>query len=114
MVGGADERVSRRHADPRLMTKKADRLAARFHELFPAIALEIAYRWAGTFTATPDGLPYIGRLPEHAHAWLALGYGGNGVTFSMIAATLIRDAWLRVPNSDARLFSFDRRRQGDD
>ena len=31
-------------------------------------------------------LPYIGVLPEHPHTYFALGYGGNGITFSAVAA----------------------------
>lgn len=108
MVGGEDERYSWRHASARRLDTKSRRLAARFAELFPTIEIEIAYRWAGAFTVTRDGLPYIGSVPEHPHAWLALGYGGNGITFSMIAADLIRDAWLGVPRSDAAIFSFER------
>ncbi len=108
MLGGEDEPFAEGHADPAMMTGKTERLLERFRGLFPDLDLEIAYQWAGTFTTTHDGLPRIGTLPEHPHAWLALGYGGNGITFSMIAAHLIRDAWLGVDHPDARLFSFDR------
>ena len=38
----------------------------------------------------------------------ALGYGGNGITFSAIAATLVRDWWTGLPNPDAAVFAFDR------
>jgi glycine/D-amino acid oxidase-like deaminating enzyme len=108
MIGGEDEPFSRRHTSDRLLEKKSRRLVDRFGRLFPSIAIEVAYRWAGVFTDTKDGLPFIGEVPQHPHAWLALGYGGNGVTFSMIAAELIRDAWRGVPNPDARIFAFDR------
>ena len=40
-------------------------LAKRFAEMFPNIELEVAYRWAGTFGETKDGLPYIGQI-RHA------------------------------------------------
>ena len=32
--------------------------------MFPAIDLEVAYYWAGTFGETEDGLAYIGETPE--------------------------------------------------
>lgn len=108
MIGGEDERWSTRHTSERLLDRKSRRLVERFHDLFPEIAIEVAYRWAGVFTTTADGLPYIGEVPEHPHAWLALGYGGNGITFSMIAADVIRDAWLGTRTTDADIFSFDR------
>lgn len=108
MIGGEDEGWSRRHANDRLRARKAHRLIEHFKRLFPDIRLEIAYQWAGVFSTTKDGLPYIGTLPEHPGAWLALGYGGNGITFAMIAAHLILDAWLGTPNADAHIFAFDR------
>ena len=108
MLGGEDEPWASRHDSPRRLAKKTRTLLARFARLFPDLALEPAYSWAGVFTTTPDGLPYIGTTPAHPHAWLALGYGGNGITFSMIAADLIRDAQRGAPNADARLFAFDR------
>jgi glycine/D-amino acid oxidase-like deaminating enzyme len=108
LVGGEDEPFSTRHANPRRLSRKTNRLVARFRKWFPTIDVEVAYSWAGAFSTTRDGLPFIGTTPEHPHAWLALGYGGNGITFSMIAANLIRDAWLGRANPDAKIFAFDR------
>ena len=108
MVGGLDEPFSTRHANPRLQPRKTAKLVERLKRWFPDLTVEVAYAWAGAFTTTKDGLPYIGTMPEHPRAWLALGYGGNGITFSMIAADLIRDAWLGHANPDASIFAFDR------
>ena len=108
MLGGEDEPFASRHDSPWRLARKTRALLRRFGRLLPDVTLEPAYSWAGVFTSTPDGLPYIGETPAHPHAWLALGYGGNGITFSMIAADLIRDALRGAPNADARLFAFDR------
>ena len=109
MIGGEDEPFATSHANERVMAKKAARLVKRFSALVPDMApIEPSFRWGGTFSETKDGLPYIGAVPEHPHAWLALGYGGNGITFSTIAAQLIRDEWLGRANPDARIFAFDR------
>ncbi len=64
--------------------------------------------WAGTFAQTRDGLPYIGQLSAYPCCYFALGYGGNGITFSLIAAQIIRDEILKLHNSASRLFSFER------
>ena len=40
--------------------------------------------------------------------FFALGYGGNGITFSVIAAKIITDLYLGRPNPDADIFRFDR------
>jgi glycine/D-amino acid oxidase-like deaminating enzyme len=90
------------------MRRKTERLRTLFARWFPGLPFEIAFRWAGVFTTTADGLPYIGETAAHPRAWLTLGYGGNGITFSVVAATLVRDAWVGRANRDAALFRFDR------
>jgi glycine/D-amino acid oxidase-like deaminating enzyme len=52
---------------------------------------EIECRWAGTFDTTSDGLPLIGPVPGQKGVYAAYGYGGNGITFSFLAAQLIGD-----------------------
>ena len=37
-----------------------------------------------------------------------LGYGGNGITYGVIAARIITDLCLGHANPDARIFRFDR------
>lgn len=83
-------------------------LAHRFNALFPAADFEVAYAWAGTFGETEDGLAYIGHSPERPDDYFALGYGGNGITMSVIAARLIADDFLGRPNPDAHIFRFGR------
>jgi glycine/D-amino acid oxidase-like deaminating enzyme len=108
LVGGADDPFRNPARRDRLVNRKTDQLAKRFAEMFPAIELEVAYRWAGTFGETKDGLPYIGQIRQMPHCHFALGFGGNGITYSLIAAEIIRDALLGRPNANARLFRFDR------
>jgi glycine/D-amino acid oxidase-like deaminating enzyme len=38
----------------------------------------------------------------------ALGYGGSGITYSLLAAELIRDDFLGHPKPDQNLFAFGR------
>lgn len=108
ILGGYDEPFSNPQARDRLLNAKAAALLRRFHQLLPRIPLKVAYAWTGTFARTSDGLPLIGRHPEFAHTWFALGYGGNGITYSFIAAELIRDQILGRPNPDGRILGFGR------
>jgi glycine/D-amino acid oxidase-like deaminating enzyme len=108
LIGGEDEPFSTSHTSLTLLAKKTRRLLALARRKFPVLPLAVAYSWAGTFASTDDGLPFIGQVREHPDTWFALGYGGNGITFSMIAARLIRDAWLGQPNPDAGIFAFSR------
>lgn len=108
IVGGEDEDFRDPVRRDRLIPRKVERLTERFRELFPAIPLEPAFVWAGTFGETEDGLAYIGEHPDWPNAYFALGYGGNGITFSLLAAEIIRDAILGRRNDDKDLFRFDR------
>ena len=108
IVGGEDENfVSAKRRDA-LISQKTRTLVKKFGRLFPGLPLEVAYAWAGTFGETKDGLAYIGVHPRFPHAYFALGYGGNGITFSLIAAEIIRDCFLGRNNRDAHLFRFGR------
>lgn len=48
--------------------------------LVPSLArLRIVRVFAGTRTATRDGLPLVGRLPGHDNVWIATGFEGDGI-----------------------------------
>jgi glycine/D-amino acid oxidase-like deaminating enzyme len=108
IVGGEDEDFVNAKRRDALISQKTRTLAKKFERLFPKVPLEIAYAWAGTFGTTKDGLAYIGVHPRFPHAYFALGYGGNGITFSLIAAEIIRDCFLGRKNRDASIFRFGR------
>lgn len=108
IVGGADEDLVSPSKRDSLLPRKTALLIRKFKALFPDIKLEVAYSWAGTFGETKDGLAYIGTNRGLPHAYFALGYGGNGITFSLIAAEIIRDDFLGYRNRDAHIFRFDR------
>jgi glycine/D-amino acid oxidase-like deaminating enzyme len=108
ILGGEDEDFRNPVRRDRLIGKKSERLASRFRELFPDIAMDIAFAWAGTFGETEDGLAYVGEQEDWPSCYFALGYGGNGITFSLLAAEIIRDALLGRVNENADLFRFDR------
>jgi len=108
IIGGEDDLFDSESRRERRLERKRDKLVKRFRALFPAIDLEVAYYWAGTFGETADGLAYIGETPEFPNGYFALGYGGNGITYSVIAAEIIRDIYTGRPNRDAEIFRFDR------
>ncbi len=108
IVGGEDEDFVNPKQRDVLISQKTRTLVKKFARLFPEVKLEVAYAWAGTFATTNDGLAYIGTHPRFPHACFALGYGGNGITFSLIAAEIIRDQFLGRKNCDARIFRFRR------
>jgi glycine/D-amino acid oxidase-like deaminating enzyme len=108
IIGGEDEDFVNAKRRDELISQKTRTLVKKFGRLFPDQPLEVAYAWAGTFGETKDGLAYIGVHPRFPHACFALGYGGNGITFSLIAAEIIRDGLLGKKNPDAHIFRFGR------
>jgi glycine/D-amino acid oxidase-like deaminating enzyme len=108
MVGGEDDDFDDPDKRDAQVESKCRILLQKCRKLLPDLAMEPEYRWAGTFAQTADGLPYIGRLPQFERGYFALGYGGNGITFSLIAAGIIADQIARRDNPDAELFRFDR------
>jgi glycine/D-amino acid oxidase-like deaminating enzyme len=108
IVGGEDEPFRNPVRRDRVLPKKADRLAERFRELFPEIDFHVEFSWAGTFGETKDGLAYIGAHEDWPSSFFALGYGGNGITYGVIAAEIIRDALLGKVHPHSDLFRFYR------
>ncbi|HYI76024.1 MAG TPA: FAD-dependent oxidoreductase [Chryseolinea sp.] len=48
---------------------------------------QILHRWSSQYYEPVDGLPYIGKLPgARENILVATGYGGNGITYSHVAA----------------------------
>lgn len=64
-------------------------LKEQLKELWPRASNQVAFGWSGAFSSTRDGLPLIGTVPGCKNIFAAFGYGGNGITFSFLAAELI-------------------------
>lgn len=108
IFGGEDEPFVNPARRVAALPAKTRTLLRRFRRYFPKIEIEPAYAWAGTFAETTDGLPFIGGHPKFPRAYFALGYGGNGITFSVVAAGIIRELCLGRTSDDAGLFRFGR------
>ena len=108
IIGGEDVPFATAHKQEPLIEEKTEALKLKLDAIFPDTDFEIAYAWGGTFGSTEDGLAYIGQSPEWPNGYFALGYGGNGITLSLVAAELILDHYLGRENPDWRIFRFDR------
>lgn len=92
IIGGEDsDEVIEPEARDRLIPAKETLLTEKLTALWPVAETDIEFRWAGTFDTTRDGLPLIGPVPGAKGIYAAYGYGGNGITFSFLAAQLIGD-----------------------
>lgn len=109
LAGGEDDDVDIPARRDALVDRKARKLAARVQALFPDLPVQPAFAWGGTFAETSDGLPWIGASPEHGPRVLfAMAYGGNGITYSMLGAGLLRALIERRRHPLQGLFGFDR------
>lgn len=108
MIGGRDEEFNNPKLRLELLDNKKEQLARDFEKLFPQYAFKPEFYWAGTFGSTKDGLPYIGEYASKPNGLFALGFGGNGITFSVISAKILRDIILGKENPDVDIFAFDR------
>jgi glycine/D-amino acid oxidase-like deaminating enzyme len=109
IMGGEDEPFRDPDRRDRLIARKTAKLLKSYAKFYPGQPEpEVAFAWAGTFGETKDGLAYIGESPEVPNAYFALGYGGNGITYSMLAARIISDLYRGIDNPDAHLFRFGR------
>jgi glycine/D-amino acid oxidase-like deaminating enzyme len=108
LIGGRDEEYYNPKKRDKLITKKSAQLTNDFHQIFPEIDFKAEFSWTGTFGETKDGLPFIGTYNGMPNTYFALGFGGNGITFSLVAAEIITDLILGKENPDAAIFSFER------
>ncbi|MFT3677603.1 MAG: FAD-dependent oxidoreductase [Chitinophagaceae bacterium] len=94
LIGGADEPFRDPVRRDALITKKEQRLTRSFEKYFPAHSFFSDFAWAGTFGSTSDSLPYIGEHRNFKNAYFVLGFGGNGITFSVTGMEMV-SLWLR-------------------
>lgn len=108
VCGGEDEDFQDEAARDALIGDKTTTIAAKVARLMPQLETTPAFAWAGAFGSTETGLPIIGPLPRMPRIHAIMGYGGNGITFSRIAAELVRNALCGKDDGDADLFAFGR------
>jgi glycine/D-amino acid oxidase-like deaminating enzyme len=90
IAGGEDDREAvEPEARDAMMPAKADAILRRLTALWPHVAPVAELSWSGAFGTTDDALPLIGPVPGYPGVHAAYGYGGNGITFSYLAAQMI-------------------------
>lgn len=109
LVGGDDDDVDIPKRRDARVEEKAEGLSRKVEALWPKLDINPTFSWGGTFAETDDGLPFFG--PHDAHGprvHFAMAYGGNGISYSMIGAKLLRAAIEGEEHPLAALFSFRR------
>jgi glycine/D-amino acid oxidase-like deaminating enzyme len=106
LCGGGDEEIADAAARDALLGRKTAWLQRRLAALLPQVDTRIGHAWGGSFGASAQGLPTIGAVPGMRHCYAVLGYGGNGITFSMMAAQMLRNTLSGEGDADLDLVAF--------
>ncbi|WP_447929666.1 NAD(P)/FAD-dependent oxidoreductase [Sphingopyxis fribergensis] len=109
ICGGEDEEISDTAMRDAKLPDKTATLSRKLAALLPGVDATPVHSWAGSFGDSPVGTPTIGRIPGMPHCYAAMGYGGNGITFSMMAAQMLRGLICGYGDPDADLVSFHRK-----
>lgn len=88
LVGGADEDFKNPEKRDKLIPSKNKALTSQLKKILPKYQFYTDFAWAGTFGETKDGLPYIGEHKDFPNSYFVLGFGGNGITFSVAGMEL--------------------------
>ncbi|GAC1421070.1 MAG: FAD-dependent oxidoreductase [Flavisolibacter sp.] len=103
IVGGEDHKTGHEENTQMCFT----RLEAYIRKYFAV--KNIVSQWSSQYFESSDGLAYIGVLPGSAeNVFVATGYGGNGMTYSHIAAILLTDLIIKGESPYAELFDPNR------
>ncbi|MFD2114848.1 NAD(P)/FAD-dependent oxidoreductase [Paenibacillus yanchengensis] len=108
VVGGLDEDKQQISQHKQWQQQQSEQLLHYAQSLFPHLSVEVAYHWNALFGESQDGLPFIGRDPDHPNVYYNLGYGGNGTVYSMLAAHIIRDFLRGETHPLAEIVALDR------
>lgn len=106
ICGGEDDDIADTEKRDALTPRKTKRIEMKLHRLMPGIDSRAVVSWTGSFGGSPRGMPTIGAIPGYPRCYAVLGYGGNGITFSMLATKLITAAVLGKKLPEANLFAF--------
>lgn len=83
LMGGGDEDFYDAEKRDAILHKKEKEILKELKKVKPDYHFYPDFVWAGTFGETKDGLPYIGEHQKFRNSYFVLGFGGNGITFSV-------------------------------
>ena len=107
VAGGEDESDPEAYRSPEKLRAKSAAIRRKVEKLLGVSIGAPDYRWAAAFGATSTGLPLIGSVPGMTNVHAVMGFGGNGITFSQIAAEIVAAAVNGARDPDADLFALE-------
>ncbi len=104
IAGGEDEEFEDEEKRNKLTPAKIKTIARKAKALIPEADFTPEFSWTGCFGESPHGLPAIQRIPGLSRCYTVLCFGGNGITFSMLAAQILGLELQGISDHDASLF----------
>lgn len=108
LIGGGDEDFYNAEKRDALLDKKEKEILKTLKKIKPDYHFYTDFVWAGTFGETKDGLPYIGEHKDFKNSYFVLGFGGNGITFSVTGMEMASLFMKNKKHSLSRYFKFGR------
>ncbi|MEX2451496.1 MAG: FAD-binding oxidoreductase [Rhodospirillales bacterium] len=104
IAGGEDEEAAEKNTSKSVLRQKTKRILKKLEATTGLTVGRAEYKWAAPFSVTEDSLPIIDRVKGHDRVFAVMGFGGNGITFSVIAAQIVAAALTGKEDPDANLF----------
>lgn len=108
LIGGGDEDFYDAGKRDALLNKKEKEILKNLKKIKPDYHFYPDFVWAGTFGETKDGLPYIGEHKKMRNSYFVLGFGGNGITFSVTGMEMASLFMKNKKHPLSRYFKFGR------
>lgn len=108
LIGGGDEDFYDAEKRDALLSKKEKEILKNLKKIKPDYHFYTDFVWAGTFGETKDGLPYIGEHKKFKNSYFVLGFGGNGITFSVTGMEMASQFMKNKKHSLSKYFKFNR------
>lgn len=108
LIGGGDEDFYDPEKRDANLHKKEKEIRKHLKRIQPDYHFYTDFIWAGTFGETKDGLPYIGTHENFKNSYFVLGFGGNGITFSVTGMEMVSAFMKNKKHPLSEYFKFGR------
>ena len=109
IAGGEDIEFYNNIFNEKIANEKYEILLNRVKNMFPKIKPIISdYEYCGGFISSQDNLGFIGEDPNHKNLWYCLGYGANGILFSILGGIMLTKFYNGEVDENMKLFKVDR------
>ncbi|MGI9582331.1 NAD(P)/FAD-dependent oxidoreductase [Chryseobacterium sp. RRHN12] len=108
LMGGEDEDFYNAEQRDAILNEKEKKIIKTLKKIKPDYHFYPDFVWAGTFGETKDGLPYISEHQKFKNSYFVLGFGGNGITFSVTGMEMASLFMKNKKHPLSRYFKFGR------